>query len=51
MAFIGIPDNGGAKGPWHGPGIGQAQLRANRVGDAGTAAMYCQISQYKTSIG
>ena len=51
MAFIGIPDNGGAKGPWHGPGIGQAQPRATQVGEAGTAAMYCQISQYMTSIG
>jgi hypothetical protein len=51
MTFIEIPDNGGAKGPWHGSGIGQAQPRANRVGDAGAAAMYCQISQYMTSIG
>ncbi len=51
MAFIGIPDNGGAKGPWHGPGNGEGQLRAIQVGAAGAAAKYCHFSQYLTSIG
>jgi hypothetical protein len=46
MAFIGIPDNGGAKGPWHGPGNGEGQLRAIQVGAAGAAAKYCHFSQY-----